>query len=192
LVRRLAVPMLLVRPSEEAPGSRTTPAVARILVPLDGSPLAESILQPAGELALHLGAAVVLLRVLETGAYLGTPYLPEVAEQHEEHIEAVERQSKEYLDDVARRLEARGVDVADTLLRSGAPAAVIEEVARHTAELIAMATHGRGGVQRLLLGSVSDKVLRGGTQPLLLLRPDEERPDEERPGEEPGAREPAP
>lgn len=169
LVRRVPVPILLVRPSHEAPGERTPPTIQRVLVPLDGSPLAESVLESAGELAQRLDAELVLLRVLESDLTADSPYLPAVATQQEDHLRDVERQAGEYLETVAGRLEAQGVRVADRLLRTGSPSRVISSVARDVAQVTAMATHGRGGLQRFLLGSVSDKVLRSSEQPVLLV-----------------------
>lgn len=180
LVRHLAVPVLLVRPSDEAtrdgsgdPAPGSAPAIHRVLVPLDGSPLSEAALDPAIRLARVAGASVRLLRVTGVHLMIGSPYIPHAAQEHQVHFEAARREAWQYLEGVAERLAADGVDVAGIDVRDGAAAATILDAARESADLIAMATHGRGGLRRLFLGSVSDKVLRGASLPVLLVRPGE-------------------
>lgn len=174
LVRSLPVPAFLVRPAEDEVGLEVEPSIGRILITLDGSPLAEAVLEPARRVASRLGAAVLLLRVVESDLSLGSPYLPEVARQQEEHYEAMAETSEVYLDDVAQRLTADGIEVAGRLVRTGAPTVAISQVAEEEADMVAMATHGRGGLRRWFLGSVSDKVLRQGTLPMLLVRPEDQ------------------
>lgn len=141
-----------------------------IIVPLDGSPFAEQALEQAERLALHTGTALVLFVVLpeadawQWNAEGSAPMWFEDAKQME--VDGL----KSYLVEAAEKLRARGLQVR-TEMATGDPA---EEVL-HTAEgrssnLIVMATHGRSGVQRLWLGSVAIKVVRGSTRPVLLVR----------------------
>ncbi len=172
LVRALTVPMLLIRPTDES-GADREPAIRRILVPLDGSSHAEAVLEPVRDAARALDAEIVLLRVVEPDLVLGSPYIPHAARELEEHHDAVSREAVEYLDGIATGLEAQGVRVAAREVRMGVPARAISGVTDAEADMVAMATHGRGGLRRWVLGSVSDKVLRRGTRPMLLVRPEE-------------------
>lgn len=174
LVRRLDSPLLLIRPSEEPPGGGAASGIERVLVSLDGSELAESVLDPALRLGRQLGAGLVLLRVLEPDLRVGSPYLPHEAKDQEEHVRAARQEATDYLERVAERLRSRGGEVGGLEVRSGRPADVIPAVAEEMAQLVAMATHGRGGLRRFVLGSVSDKVLRRSDHPLFLVRPEED------------------
>lgn len=144
--------------------------IQTILVPLDGSPLAESIL-PAVQRIAHLsGAALRLVHVAEP------PHgQPAAAAAHEQEI-------RRYLDTVAERLTAAGLSVTIEVL-AGEPAESIIQAGQGV-ELIAMGTHGRSGIGRWVYGSVADKVLRGASAPVLLVRARAEGPV---PGEPPRA-----
>lgn len=81
-------------------------------------------------------------------------------------------EAQEYLERIAERLRARSLAVTSRVVSQERPAvAILEDASTHGADLIAVATHGRGGLKRLLLGSVSDKVLRGAATPVLVYRP---------------------
>lgn len=176
LVRHVTVPVLLVRPGEgPASGPASSPApgrtIRRLLVPLDGSELAEAALEPAAGVIARTGGALVLAQVTGTALPIGSPYPPEAGVVLEEHADEQVQEARRYLDGVAARLRDGGVEVADVVVRDGATSATILDIARESADAIAMATHGRGGLRRWILGSVSDKVLRGGDLPVLLVRP---------------------
>lgn len=145
-------------------------AFHRILVGLDGSPLAESILDTVQGLAGRLRAEVVLLHVTPLMEALHPPQRDLALDD----VIARERVlGKRYLDRVARRLRDAGLTVA-TVVGVGQAAAEIVHCAQHERiDLIALATHGRSGVQRWIHGSVADAVLHAATTPLLLLRPTE-------------------
>lgn len=130
----------------------------KILVPLDGSRLAEGILGPVSRL-LGAGAEVTLLQVTEPGTEADTIPLGRASEAAINALVEVEA-------DLARR-----VKVSVKVVR-GDPAVEIVRCARETGqELIAMATHGRSGVDRLIRGSVAERVLRTAETPLLLCNP---------------------
>lgn len=140
---------------------------SRVVVPLDGSPVAEAIIPFILQIAGPLDLEVVLLRVLQ-------PVLPVVMEASRhvdiEDVEARRRDAEEYLAPVAVELRAQGIRVR-TEVRRGEPAAEIDGGARATgADLIAMTTHGRGGLGRLLFGSVAESVLRRAEIPVFLMR----------------------
>ena len=144
----------------------------RILVPLDGSELAERALPYAKELAQQLGASLTILRVVNslelTSAQAFSGYLP--AEVYDAAFEDARRAAREYLETVAKGLAADGLAV-DWVMRTGDPAGeVIEHEREGRADLVVMSTHGRSGLGRWVFGSVADRVLRGGTIPVLLVR----------------------
>jgi nucleotide-binding universal stress UspA family protein len=150
------IPVLLVRPHEPAPGVLPEPLVEEeVVVPLDGSALAEQALGPALGLARLLEAGCTLLRVVESA---GSP------------PKAVREEARAYLEDVAGRLRGQGLSVRPRVVVAPHAAEAIIEQARGGG-LIALATHGRGGLGRMLLGSVADKVIRGASVPVLVYRP---------------------
>ena len=129
-----------------------------IVVPLDGSALAERALGPAHQLARATGAGLVLVRVVPARA-------PAERALQAAEIEAADR----YLYIVADRLREKGaIALAEAV--AGEPAeAILAQATLWRAELIAIATHGRGGLGRLLHGSVADAVVRGARVPVLLI-----------------------
>jgi nucleotide-binding universal stress UspA family protein len=177
LVRQLHVPILLVRPVEgERPDLTVAAKARRVVVTVDGSDLAEAVLEPAAQLAAALGAPVVLLRAIGGGGGIESPYLPHAAEARREQLREERREAMEYLEAAARRLESLGAQVTDRRVEEGhAARAILQATDVEGGDVVAMATHGRGGLRRLVLGSVSDKVVRGAVGPVLLVRPDEER-----------------
>ena len=135
----------------------------KILVPLDGSRLAEAALGEAMEFA-RAGAALVLLRAAEAAR------VP-MADPTEAQV-AVVREAEAYLDGVAERARAAGVADVQTSVWYGPPGeAIIEAAHVRKADLIVMSSHGRSGLGRLVFGSVAETVLRGTTTPILLIRP---------------------
>jgi nucleotide-binding universal stress UspA family protein len=144
---------------------------ARIIVPLDGSELAEVVLPHAGELAHMTGAPVHLVRVVDvvTGNGFGSFVALEAA-AHAEVINLEEIEARRYLNEMQERLSSRGFTVT-TEIRRGPASHEITSVARPE-DVIVMATHGRGGLQRWLLGSVAEAVVRHSPAPVLLVRAD--------------------
>ena len=148
----------------------------RILIPLDGSALAESALGKATELAGDGTATLMLLRAAEARSLPGV-------DPTEAQVEVV-REAEEYLMGVAARLATEGIKRVETSVWYGPSASAIIDAARlRKADLIVMSTHGRSGLGRLILGSVAESVLRGTTTPILLLRA-AEAPVETPPGAE--------
>jgi nucleotide-binding universal stress UspA family protein len=139
--------------------------VSRILVPLDGSVLAESALPKAVELARIYGGSLMLLRAAEAHVFPGGD---PVASQVD-----VVREAEQYLEQVKDRLRSTGVADITTSVWYGEPAPSIVEAAEfNRIGMIVMTTHGRSGFGRVLLGSVAESVLRGTSTPILVLHPD--------------------
>jgi nucleotide-binding universal stress UspA family protein len=134
----------------------------RILVPLDGSTLAEGVLPHVQALAKSLGAELVLLRVAFTHVFPG-------ADPIQAQVTAVQ-EAEDYVSGLTRRLQEEGVR-AEAKVRYGDP---VEEILDHVIwdhiDLIAMATHGRTGLSRVVMGSVAEHVLRRTSVPMLLMR----------------------
>ena len=139
----------------------------RVMVPLDGSPLAEGILPFILQIAGPLDLEVVLVRVVQ-------PIPPQALEGTGhvvlDDVPARLREAREYLAPVAADLRGRGVRVT-TEARHGDPVKELVAATRDAgADLIAMTTHGRSGVGRLLFGSVAEAVLRQANVPVLMMR----------------------
>ena len=189
-VRHASYPILLLRPedggeSEEdtlpgalpTSGPRATGPVEaaapfrRVLVPLDGSELAESVLEPVLDITGTEGVEYVLLRMVPYPHDVASPYLPDTIQHNVEELEAWQAEAGRYLDEVADRLPGE-LEVRSLVMVGSQAAMGIRNVAQdEEIDLVAMATHGRGGLSRMLLGSVADKVIRSSHTPLLLRRP---------------------
>lgn len=139
----------------------------RAIVPLDGSMVAEGIIPFVLEIAGPLDMEVMLLRVV-------VPIPPTVIEgsRHVE-VEDVEKrrlEAERYLEPIAAELRARGVRVTSQVRRGEPTAEILAGAKAAGADLIAMTTHGRSGLGRLLFGSVAEAVLRQSEIPVFLMR----------------------
>lgn len=141
----------------------------KILVPLDGSATAETVLPYVEALAAGFKCSVELISALDIGS-MATHLSAQRVRQLDAIIATEEKKCAAYLTEVAEKYELKG---ATTQVVRGAPEDVIlDSASQNRATLIAMATHGRSGVKRWLLGSVAEKILRGTTNPLFLVRAD--------------------
>lgn len=146
----------------------------RILAPTDLSPLGEAGVQAAAELAQRLGARLILLHVVAPRE-LEEPAAANVPRQTVDQI--YEKVQDTVLEQYRRVVSAavRQTISVETQVVVGAPVAEILTTARvKGADLIAMGTHGRSGVARLVMGSVAEEVLRKAPCPVLTVRPQEE------------------
>src|SRR5512143_1980017 len=140
-----------------------------ILIPLDGSKTAEKVMPYARFVAEALGISIELLAIIDVAAMGG-----QVASESGRHIDVIipeaERRGTLYLEKIAS--EFPGLTIKMTIGRGGPAETIIEKAASDTGTLITMATHGRSGIKRWMLGSVAEKVLRGTDNALLLVRTD--------------------
>ncbi|HEX3233981.1 MAG TPA: universal stress protein [Gemmatimonadales bacterium] len=171
LLRELHCPFLLVRPATKAVTSEL-PSAVRVLVPLDGSALAESVIDEVARLfspsqvVLHLVRVVAPAEVFPIGAPMPLP--PAGRNLTEVRLASAQR----YLEGTAWTLRKAGWHVEHEVVTAWTPSAVILSSAEaHRCDLIAMATRGLGGIKRMFLGSVADKVIRGATTPVLVVNP---------------------
>lgn len=139
--------------------------IRRILVPLDGSLTAESILPHARRLATALGASVRLLYVLDDGGGDGDQ-IDDCVEWRLHRVEA-----RSYLDQAAGRLEAANLEVDTVVAEGRAARQVIFEVRSWEADLIALASHGHGGADAFSLGGIAQKIVSRAGVSILLARP---------------------
>lgn len=169
LIRHTTIPVLVVKP----PASYLNPQVSgpfnRIVVPLDGSTLAEQILPRVLELAKLEEAEVTLLTILVPQSYsqkeIADPSLP----WWEKDISLAQA----YLSHVATRLRRRGVTVTtDIVIAENVASAIGDFASREKADMVAIATHGRSGLARMLRGSVADAIMHSGRTSMLVFKPD--------------------
>jgi len=151
------------------PTMRPVPAPARLghlLVPLDGSPLAEAALPAAETLARALGADVTLLHVMERGA-------PATVHGHAHLTDAAAAQA--YLDALAPRFAGIGAGRVDTHVHPNPENDVALSIGEHAAELgadlVVLSAHGEGGIGGWLTGTIAQQTIRRATPPVLLIRP---------------------
>lgn len=174
LIRRVPAPLLVLRPTDgESPPPDRDWAPKRILVPLDGSHLAEQALAPAVEIAKLAKAELTLFRIIEPIPVLAPDGLmpqPTVVDAH--LIDELKTQARSYLERAAEKLRKDGLGVQTQILVEDRTATAILEAGREF-DLIAMATHGRHGIARMLIGSVADKLVRGAAGPVLIARPED-------------------
>ena len=163
----LAAPLREAPPEPTAtPPGRRGALIKTILVPLDGSAGSESVLWTVGELARAQGARVRLLRVAAAATVIRAADERVVAFADQETAR-VEHEEAAYLKHAARDLA--GIPV-ETVVRFGDPAAeIVSEAEASGADLVAMATHQRSGVARVLKGSVAERVERAATVPVVLV-----------------------
>ena len=144
---------------------------SRILVPLDGSELAECALEHVRAIAQGLQVdKVVLLRVLEPHLSLLTPHDDTAVRRAREAADKLEADARGYLNKVAGNLKKDGLPVETELVVNGEPAAkIIESAKEDEATLIIISTHGRSGVSSWLFGSVAERVVRHSPVPVLMV-----------------------
>jgi nucleotide-binding universal stress UspA family protein len=168
VLRGASTPVLLVRADQT--DVVVTGHPRRILVPLDGSDLAEQALPLAQELARRAGAALHLIRSV-TWPWEGSAAIAALdATRGADLIEREEAAARAYLAAVSAGVARQGVAVTTSLCFGSAGEAILANAAAGQADLIVMSTHGRGGLGRWALGSVADRVLHGASVPVLLVR----------------------
>ena len=170
-------PLLITRAQPEG-GAGATVSLKNMIVPLDGSPLADRILLHVEAIAPALGLNVILVRVtasadeyyryinMSMGAGVDTG-------RFEQYAREAEAEAAAHLSKVKRQLNDMGISSVEERLISGNAANVILDLAHETPDsLAAMTTHGRSGVERWVLGSATDLLVRHSGQPVLVVRAD--------------------
>jgi nucleotide-binding universal stress UspA family protein len=136
----------------------------------DFSPLGEAILDPVTDLARSSGGTVELVHVLRPA--IGPEVLDGAIYREWGQGEELREDAERDLAAIANRLGRRGISATARVEIGTTIAGTLVDLINHGPyDLIALTTHGRGGIQRALLGSVADKVIRGSDRPVLVLRP---------------------
>jgi nucleotide-binding universal stress UspA family protein len=186
VLRASSVPVLLVRsglPNDIVYNKWPNPS---ILVPLDGSELAEVVLPHVENLVKQHGPenmTIVLVRVCEPPA-TPTYYSPELAEvplnwgQYiQQEMTKCRQQSTQYLDQIAARFEKLGVrQIKKEILAGRASDVIVDYINKNPSNMVVMATHGRSGWSRFVYGSVAESILMGVNSPILLIRAPQPEP----------------
>jgi nucleotide-binding universal stress UspA family protein len=140
----------------------------KILVPLDGSPLAEKVLPHVQALAKSEGAEIVILRVPNLPAADLFARNPAMSNKI---VEDLEIESDKYLRDEVKKLNKKGIKVSSVIREGPIPDTILEVAEETNADVIAMSTHARTGVKRWLMGSVADRVVHNSHIPVMLFHP---------------------
>jgi len=167
ITQRVDVPVVLVRPTISGNGrGEFQPRFDTMLVPLDGSTFAEEVLPHVRSMAARFGSEVILLSV------------PEVPEAHRygaahellSHLrEKAEQEAHQYLEGVATALREEGLPVRTLVTGTGAARTILAVSKQESTDMIALATHGRGALESLMLGSVADRIVRDTPCPIFLV-----------------------
>jgi len=142
----------------------------KIFVPLDGSDLAEKVLPHAIALAKGSGAEVTLATVVELSLGAAGAKLDAFPQAAAEQKMALRGEAVVYLQKVQRDLKGQGVAAEVVVLEGDVASQIITYAEQKGFDLIAMATHGRSGIDRFLMGSIAEKVVRSTLKPVLLIR----------------------
>ena len=167
VAREATVPVLVVRSEQLAPGPV---GITRLVVPLDGSPLAEESVPVAVGISRRLGTPLFLVRsvniaeLMPPAVGMGEAIPFEIYDETEEEME---KGASEYLNEMATALQKQGIPVVTKVL-SGPPASVIAE-ATHAGDVIVLCSHARSGVARWLMGSVSEALVRTDDAPVIFV-----------------------
>jgi nucleotide-binding universal stress UspA family protein len=170
VVHRATVPVMLIRPFNGVGQPATGCSGRTVLVAVDLSNASEAILKPVKALARLDHGQLTLVHVVQPAG----PMLsyPGPAYGDPARLESQRVQAQEYLDGLAARLRTEGLSVATrVLVGAGIATQLLELLQKGPFDLVALTTSGAGGLQRALLGSVADKVIRGAEKPVLVVRP---------------------
>ena len=140
----------------------------KILVPLDGSPLAEAVLPHAEALAKSEHAEIIILRVPNVPVSEFLSRDPMIAEMIHDDME---KESEEYVHNKVAALEKENIKVTGITKDGPVPDTILAVADETHADIIAMSTHGRTGVSRRLMGSVADKIIHHAHIPVMLIHP---------------------
>jgi nucleotide-binding universal stress UspA family protein len=170
VTRTSPVPVFVVRP--QAGDSTIAPDIRRVVVPLDGSPLAEEGLLTATSLAQRLHVPVHLVTAIDVTKLLPIEMMPTVAFDAALYVETVaqlEADATAWLTQAAGQLQHEGVAATWAILH-GSPFRAITDTVK-PGDVVVMTSHGRSGAKRWLLGSVAEKLIREGPVPVVLVPP---------------------
>jgi nucleotide-binding universal stress UspA family protein len=177
------IPVLLVRTEESEETAGKEWEIKTVLVPLDGSELAESVLPHVKALGKQSGEGsveVVLLRVCEPPT-IPSYYGPELSgvpldwgKYVEQELTREKERASEYLAELESKFKAKGIRVRSEVIQGKPDDEIVEYANKNRFSMIIMATHGRSGLSRMVYGSVAVNLLHGVTSPILVVKPQDE------------------
>ena len=171
VVHTAHIPVLTITPDKARAYHGSDTLITRLVVPLDGSALAETVLPYVREMASRLEYKVVLLRVVRPLHYFWVGEHP--PEIHEEN-ELMEREAREYMEATAEGLSQDGAEVEWRVLVGHPTTIVLEQVREIPHSIVALTTHGRSGFRRWVIGSLTESLVRSGGDPVLIVPPPEQ------------------
>jgi nucleotide-binding universal stress UspA family protein len=169
VLRGASNPVLLIRATENT-RTEDRPTLKSLIVPLDGSVLAERVLPTVIELAKQRNLEIMLVRAynIPTTAYAGVEGYPSPMD---DLLKSMREEACEYLENKVAAMKKLGIARVSSTAKEGLPADEIISFAKNVpGGLIAMSTHGRSGVRRWVLGSVTETVVRHSENPVLVIR----------------------
>jgi nucleotide-binding universal stress UspA family protein len=170
VVRQAINPVLVVR-ARAGEVTSSAPQLKQVVLPLDGSERSGIAVTHAIEMAKALNVGVTLVRSISPMAY-GDTFADYVPSMYENLADEIKTDVQDFLAHQAQQLRAAGVaNVAEKAVDGYAASAILDEVGEVGDSIVVMATHGRAGIGRWVLGSVSDRVIRHSTGPVLVVRP---------------------
>jgi nucleotide-binding universal stress UspA family protein len=167
LVRRSRVPILLVKPADEAT-EHTAVSIDRVLVAVDGSEGGEVAAAHAATLCAATGAECMVVRVVVPSDRVIASRIPDTAAMVREKLDADTHESERYLTELPGRINLPGSTRTEVITATDTAAAIIRAAEADRSELVVVGTRGHGSTARLILGSVADKVIRGSHVPVLI------------------------
>ncbi|MDA1035876.1 MAG: universal stress protein [Chloroflexi bacterium] len=170
VIRQAANPLLVIR-SREGEVTSGAPKLKRVILPLDGSGVSGAAGPHAIEMAKMLGVGITLIRSISPMSY-GDTFADYVPSMYEDLASEIEADVRDYLSSEAQQVRDAGVsDVKEKAIDGYAGSAILDEVGDDGDSLVVMATHGRSGIGRWVLGSVADRVVRHSPGPVLIIPP---------------------
>ena len=170
VIHSSSLPTLTITPERAKAYWGPDVTLAKIMVPLDGSELAEAALPYAEDLAKALSLEVVIVRAVNVGGfYAPYTYYPTIGPEKMET--EVQELAIQYIRNAAEELRTKGVDTDWKLVKGPYAEAIVELAQKTPQDIIVMATHGRSGVTRWILGSITEGVVRASGDPVLVIPP---------------------
>lgn len=169
VIRQAASAVLVIR-ARQGDITSGAPQLKRVVLPLDGSERSGIAVDHAVEMAKALNVGVTLVRSISPMAY-GDTFADYVPTMYENLADEIETDVQDFLAQEAQQLRAAGIaDVTEKAVDGYAASAILDEVGDNGDSIVVMASHGRAGIGRLVLGSVTDRVIRHSTGPVLVAR----------------------
>jgi nucleotide-binding universal stress UspA family protein len=173
IIHKSAIPILLIRASDNVDTKQVSGLFRKILVPLDGSMMSESVLPYVKEIAVHTKSEIILLGVLEEGQHVRTIGGLDHFAYTDQQVEEMRQETVAYLDELNQKLSKDGFTVKTVVKTGDVAKAIIDTTIQEGISIVAMSSHSKSAAIKWVLGSVSNKILQAGKKPLLLVRPSE-------------------